>query len=48
MIFGLVSDFLPECKSKRIFGLFLQHAGTFGADFFFYIIIVNACRFQEW
>ena len=33
MIIGLDSDFLPECKSKRIFGLFLQHAGTFGAVF---------------
>ena len=30
MIIGLVSDFLPECKSKRSFGLFIHHAGTFG------------------
>ena len=31
MIIGLVSDFLPECKSKRSFGLFIHQAGTFGA-----------------
>ena len=30
MIIGLVSDFLPECKSKISFGLFIHHAGTFG------------------
>ena len=24
------SDFLPECKSKISFGLFIHHAGTFG------------------
>ena len=30
MIIGHVSDFLPECKSKRSFGLFIHHAGTFG------------------
>ena len=30
MIIGLVSDFLPECKSKIRFGLFIHHAGTFG------------------
>ena len=30
MIIGLVSDFLPECKSKRSFGLFIYHAGIFG------------------
>ena len=30
MIIGLVSDFLPECKSKRSFGLFIHQAGTFG------------------
>ena len=29
MIIGLVSDFLPECKS-RIFGLFINQAGIFG------------------
>ena len=29
MIIGLVSDFLLECKSKRSFGLFIHHAGTF-------------------
>ena len=30
MIIGLVSDFLPECKSKISFGLFIHHAGIFG------------------
>ena len=30
MIIGLISDFLPECKSKRSFGLFKHQAGTFG------------------
>ena len=30
MIIGLVSDFLPECKSKIRFGLFIHNAGTFG------------------
>ena len=30
MIIGLVSDFLPECKSKISFGLFIHHTGTFG------------------
>ena len=30
MIVGLVSDFLPECKSKISFGLFIHQAGTFG------------------
>ena len=30
---GLVSDFLPECKSKRIFGLFIHQAGIFGVKF---------------
>ena len=30
MIIGLVSDFLPEFKSKRSFGLFIHQAGTFG------------------
>ena len=30
MIIGLVSDFLPECKSKISFGLYIHHAGTFG------------------
>ena len=34
MIIGLVSDFLPECKSKRIFGLFKHQAGTFGVKSF--------------
>ena len=33
MIIGHVSDFLPECKSKRIVGLFIHHAGTFGTEF---------------
>ena len=33
MIIGLVSDFLPECKSKRIFGLFIHQAGMFGVKF---------------
>ena len=32
MIIGLVSDFLPECKSKRNFGLFIHQAGTFGVE----------------
>ena len=33
MIIVLVSDFLPECKSKRSFGLFIHHAGKFGVTF---------------
>ena len=38
-----MSDFLPECKSKRSFGLFIpvHQAGTFGVKvlsmFFFYL-----------
>ena len=32
MIIGLVSDFLPECKLKRSFGLFKHQAGTFGVN----------------
>ena len=30
MIIGLVSDFLPECKSKRNFSVFIHQAGIFG------------------
>ena len=31
MISGLISDFFPECKSKRSFGLIIHQAGTCGA-----------------
>ena len=49
IIIGLVSDFLPECKSKRSFGLFIYQAGTFGVkvlSMFFFLIYV--CRFKDW
>ena len=33
MVIGLVSDFLYECESRGIFGLFIHQAGMFGVKF---------------
>ena len=33
MVIGLVSDFLYECESRGIFGLFILQAGMLGVKF---------------
>ena len=44
MIIGLVSDFLPECKSKISFGLFIHHSGIFGVkDLSMFLKFIVVC-----